>query len=1125
MKPSVHSRLLRREIGTGSRASSIGGLYGDRAWVDELDIVCELGGHSGCVNALSWSTSGRLLASGSDDQHLNVHSYQPESSNSPFALTTTVSTGHTQNIFSVKFMPHSNDKTLITCAGDAEVRVFDIEYSGDTSTPSERSGLASSVRGQRFSNLFDGVRYLSDGNTNARVYRSHADRVKRIVTESSPNVFLTCSEDGEVRQFDLRLPSSAYPAPRGGRGLFARRARHDSSNVPPPLISYKKFNLDLNTISCSGSQPHYIALGGAHLHCFLHDRRMLGRDLLAERGRPGNVSPTGSTSSRENDSMNQATQCVRKFAPDGRRKLRRRDNWHITACKISDANPNEMIASWSGEHIYSFDLIRSPDAMQEEHVEDDIAPNFSNKARVKDSKDRKRKRKKADSPNSTKDARIEVPRPRRATDQADDASHLAVRVRYESGRSEDIAMTEPVVAPPSILEGARESMLNEAQKRSMQIAKSLVKIRQHLFSLDVSQRSIDRNPTNLTAHKASFTSVLGLAAACLPEMDEIIRHWRYPINPDEEEVVLQQTLRANRDSSRRFVQAAGTISRLLGGKLQTAGRGAHPALQLFEQINPAPQEGPHSSPREIFGYDFLKAISVWLEGGPRALLQAFKRPSNQRNEDPRFPIPSDGVLSDIDNYLIPYLLRLSRETPIPNVDASRFEVDERRKAFKSESSAVIAFSNAIRMPIQDLSRAVVPAPLENIHGADPGTRPVPATQDRTAALNFWAFKVARGVLLNAGDGVNFQFVDTAFGGLGTPQADEGREQQDINPDEKEELIDSVSVVRQSTAKESASPTIESSKTLSMSRTRRGDNDVPTHESSSTSRLSRETATESEAADSGSEVVPVEDLRDEITEQLAGNDNPESDGQESMDEDDYDSDDDDEDADITAEERHFMFQSAADRGNMRQSVEAGVQCYSHSRRYHGHCNVRTVKDCNFFGLQDEYVVSGSDSGHLFIWDKHTSELVNILEGDGEVVNVVQGHPYEPVIAVSGIDHTIKIFSPDGRAQEYARLGINGTMPRGSFGSSSISGRHRRAQRTAPDNESHQGLRSRKRMNESYQITSQNDAERQSGMRDAFLTRGMLARMAATLRARSGGMDADDGEDEGGPIVVEENCLIM
>ena len=708
-------------------------------------------------------------------------------------------------------------------------------------------------------------------------------------------------------------------------------------------------------------------------------------------------------SSRENDSMNQATQCVRKFAPNGRRKLRHRDNWHITACKISDANPNEMIASWSGEHIYSFDLIRSPDATQEKHIEDQPASD-SSKARVKDSKDRKRKRKKAGSTISAEDARMEVSRPRRARDQADDASDLTVRVRYESGRSEDIAMTEPLVVPPSMLEGARESMLSESQKRSMQIAKNLVKIRQHIFSLDASQRSLERNQPNLTVHRASFTSALGLAAACLPEMDDIIRHWRYPINPDEEDVVLQRTLRANRDSSRRFVQAAGTISRLLGGKLQTAGRGAHPALQLFQQINPAPQEGPHSSSREIFSYDFLKAITVWLGGGPPALLQAFKRPWNQRNENPRFPIPSDGVLSDLDDYLIPYLLRLARETPIPNVDASRFEVDERRKAFQSESSAVIAFSSAIKMPLEDLSRAIMPAPPQNTHGTDPDTRQVPATQDRTAALKFWAFKVARGVLMNAGDGVNFQFVDTAFGGLGMPQADEGREQQDIDPDEEEELVDTVSVVRQPNARGSASATTESSGTLSMNRSRGGDGDVPVHESSSPPRLYREAATESEAADSESEVVLVEDLHDEIAEQLAGNDDPETDGQGSMDEDEDNSDD--EDGDITAEERQFMFQSAADRGKLRQSVEAGVPCHSHSRQYRGHCNVRTVKDCNFFGLQDEYVVSGSDSGHLFIWvdlchtelrtltnircqDKYTSELVNILEGDREVVNVVQG----------------------------------------------------------------------------------------------------------------------------------------
>jgi nuclear receptor interaction protein len=78
--------------------------------------------------------------------------------------------------------------------------------------------------------------------------------------------------------------------------------------------------------------------------------------------------------------------------------------------------------------------------------------------------------------------------------------------------------------------------------------------------------------------------------------------------------------------------------------------------------------------------------------------------------------------------------------------------------------------------------------------------------------------------------------------------------------------------------------------------------------------------------------------------------------------------------------------------------------------------------NFFGLQDEYVISGSDCGHFFIWDKKTSKLLNILEGDGEVVNVVQGHPYEPIIAVSGIDSTVKIFGCDARARKDAALGV-------------------------------------------------------------------------------------------------------
>ena len=48
----MHKRLYWREVGQTDPASSVSGLYGDHQWVQDLDIVNELGGHTGCVNAL-----------------------------------------------------------------------------------------------------------------------------------------------------------------------------------------------------------------------------------------------------------------------------------------------------------------------------------------------------------------------------------------------------------------------------------------------------------------------------------------------------------------------------------------------------------------------------------------------------------------------------------------------------------------------------------------------------------------------------------------------------------------------------------------------------------------------------------------------------------------------------------------------------------------------------------------------------------------------------------------------------------------------------------------------------------------------------------------------------------------
>jgi len=63
--------------------------------------------------------------------------------------------------------------------------------------------------------------------------------------------------------------------------------------------------------------------------------------------------------------------------------------------------------------------------------------------------------------------------------------------------------------------------------------------------------------------------------------------------------------------------------------------------------------------------------------------------------------------------------------------------------------------------------------------------------------------------------------------------------------------------------------------------------------------------------------------------------------------------------------------------------------------------------NFLGPNHEWVTSGSDDGNFFIWNKSTGELHGIYEGDSSVVNMVEGHPTLPLIAVSGIDTTVKV----------------------------------------------------------------------------------------------------------------------
>lgn len=40
----------------------------------------------------------------------------------------------------------------------------------------------------------------------------------------------------------------------------------------------------------------------------------------------------------------------------------------------------------------------------------------------------------------------------------------------------------------------------------------------------------------------------------------------------------------------------------------------------------------------------------------------------------------------------------------------------------------------------------------------------------------------------------------------------------------------------------------------------------------------------------------------------------------------------------------------------------------------------VKGVNFYGFRSEFVVSGSDCGYVFFWDREIENVVQFMEGD-------------------------------------------------------------------------------------------------------------------------------------------------
>jgi WD40 repeat protein len=191
----------------------------------QLECSGTLTYHTGCVNSLEWSEDGATLVSGADDGRLCIWSYETRS------LLTAHNTGHTGNIFSVRYLPTTSDH-LITVAGDSLVKYHQIRDDGHVET--------------------------------LRVWDVHRDRAKKIETEpGNPHLFLTCSEDGTIHQFDLRTP--------------------EESSI---VANWGSFDISLNSMSIAPLRPYLLAAAGTGPIVRLIDRRFMTNSSFSPSDTP-----------------------------------------------------------------------------------------------------------------------------------------------------------------------------------------------------------------------------------------------------------------------------------------------------------------------------------------------------------------------------------------------------------------------------------------------------------------------------------------------------------------------------------------------------------------------------------------------------------------------------------------------------------------------------------------------------------------------------------------------------------------------------------------------------------------------------------------------------------------------
>lgn len=919
---SLHSisDVLRLRETEGIPASS---LHGHLGFVRRMRITDKLTGHMGCVNRLSFSSDGNLLLSGSDDLTLRVWDVAERK------CRAVVQTGHLNNIFGVRFLPHSNNEWLASGAMDGQVRVTHVN------------------------------------ETTYKDWDCHKAYVKTVeVDHNDRNVVISASEDATVREFDVREPRLRTPGDPGSSNVCIRVSEGGK------LVGVKSALL-------SPLNSHHLIVAASDPYIRIYDRRL-------------SSAHSSDSSSSVSSSTSALGGCVQKLCPSHLAKtapefgsVSSHGAFSYASHAAYSSDGRRAIASYYGEHVYVFDLERGPLSSMPEKPSLRI-PSFSQRSCSRDS--------------------------------ANELLDVACGSLLEDSWTHAIGKLNQLLNADSRCVAAYLFRAEALLRR-----KWIGDFRRALADIDMLRDLVARNsswvdelrkgapiPNKLYSPVLEMLRIRAILGVTLPRAGLLPPHRL----KDRECRRIYSRLLFVWEAIDKHMKA---LQDLFGGGSMSSWA---PYLQACIPCNQA--AGPASREKDNLRYESKNALKVSRQivetvvTHPQRVRARVERQMAKMRAQPSdkggrgsirrgwrtFSEEEEDSESDLD---MPHTGEVASGEPKvathddagggpaandsegnPSKGQARERQGDLRSSGRRSSRARTRASRRTR--VSWLRRRALlgdgggefPDYLEVLASEGPETtsRPGRVRSCEGAASASSAERASDPSQRAAHDAAAQDAAAEATGSdVGARSAaDRGRDGRAQEVRDRGEEHEG--------APEGRSPS----------------NEAPVRNSGSASGVSDSTGkcdgeSHGDGHDRGSDLgvdVRKRGRRESTTKrrrrasEVAGSEKPRQ----------------------TREDLNWKDVQAAEDFFWGSSFDLGyVGCYV------GHCNIATdIKEANFFGTLDQVILSGSDDQHLYFWDAKTGSLLSRLRGDGQIVNAVQGHPFRSLIASSGIDYPIKLWTP-------------------------------------------------------------------------------------------------------------------